>query len=245
MTMQTTAFSYSLGIHGFILLLVLGLGQWPAPPRVVRIDFTLYETRETGTVQGPESAPASRVSSVRHENAKPRHRTEIKQKERAEPVTEKFKPESQVIVSSESRVAVPPPHTSIIQSDAGQINERRHDPAARTGSMTDTGNTGTDSRRAAELSKGKYLRQHFSYIRDLIMAKLGYPDMARRMGWSGQVRVGFLIQEDGCVRNVRVISSSGFELLDRNAVETVKKASPFPRPPVEADIVMPIAYRLN
>lgn len=245
MTMQTRAFSYSLGIHGFILLLVLGLSHWPAPPREVRIDFTLYETRETADVQGPESAPASQVSSVRHENARTQHRTEIKRKDRAEPETETFKPEPEAIVSSESRVAVPQPHTSTSQSGAGQINQTRLDPAARTGSVTDAGKTGTDSRRAAELSKGKYLRQHFSYIRDLIMAKLGYPDMARRMGWSGQVRIGFVIQEDGCVRNVRVISSSGFELLDRNAIETVKKVSPFPRPPVEADIVMPIAYRLN
>ncbi len=243
--MQARFFIYSLGIHGFILLLAIGLSYWSAPPGMIRIDLMLYETLESTDAQKPESEPSSWVSSARHENASAKLRTEMKRNERTKPATENLMPGPQAIVSSESRVAEPPLHTSTSQSRAGQINETRLDPAARTGFVTDAGNTGTDSRRAAELSKGTYLRQHFSYIRDCIMAKLGYPDMARRMGWSGQVRVGFVIQEDGCVRNVRVISSSGFELLDRNAVETVRKASPFPRPPAETDIVMPIAYQLN
>ncbi|MEK6652305.1 MAG: energy transducer TonB [Nitrospirota bacterium] len=38
---------------------------------------------------------------------------------------------------------------------------------------------------------------------------------------------------------------SGITLLDRNAIETVKKASPFPRPPVEAQLLIPIKYSLN
>jgi protein TonB len=34
-------------------------------------------------------------------------------------------------------------------------------------------------------------------------------------------------------------------MLDKNVVETIKRASPFPAPPVRAEIVLPITYELN
>ena len=77
------------------------------------------------------------------------------------------------------------------------------------------------------------------------MKKLTYPTMARRMGWAGTVKVEFVVLEDGCVKDISVLGSSGFELLDKNAVETIKKASPFPKPPIMAQIIMPVSYRLE
>jgi len=241
--MQTRAFRYSLGIHGFILLVVLGLSQWMMPAGMLRIDFSIREAQEISADQEPESAPLQQMSSATQKNM--RHRAEIEQKEPIAPAAESFKPESQSIGSLESPVVVPLTQTSASQSAVGKIGERQHDQAIRNESMIDSGITVTDSQKTAELSRRRYLRQHFLYIRDLILAKLRYPAMARRMGWSGQVRVGFVIQEDGCATDVRVISSSGCELLDRNAVETVKQVSPFPSPPVRTDIVMPIVYHLN
>jgi len=34
-------------------------------------------------------------------------------------------------------------------------------------------------------------------------------------------------------------------MLDRSAVETVKDTAPFPQPPVEAQLVIPITYHLE
>ena len=243
--MQTRAFRYSLGIHGLILLVVLGLSQWMIPANTLRIDFSIREAREISADHDYESAPLQQVSTTPQKNTRALYRAERKQVERTVPSTESFKPEPQSIMSFESPVVVPSTQASTGQSAVGKIAERQHDPAIRSGSMSDAGMTVTDSQNTAELSKRRYLRQHFLYIRDLILAKLRYPDMARRMGWSGQVRVGFVVQEDGSATDVRVISSSGCELLDQSAVETVKQVSPFPSPPVRTDIVMPIVYRLN
>ena len=69
--------------------------------------------------------------------------------------------------------------------------------------------------------------------------------MARKMGWCGQVKIAFVVCEDGGVNDVRVVESSGFSLLDRNAVETVKNVAPFPTPPIKAEIRMAITYRLK
>jgi protein TonB len=93
--------------------------------------------------------------------------------------------------------------------------------------------------------KAAYLKRHFAFIRDLILKNLNYPSVARKMGWSGHLTVSFVICEGGKVENIRVIKSSGHKVLDENAVTTIKEIQPFPKPPVKAEIVIPIEYRLE
>lgn len=90
-----------------------------------------------------------------------------------------------------------------------------------------------------------YIRRHFSYIRDSIQKNLNYPKIAREMGWEGKVTVSFVVCENGYVDSIKIIESSGFGILDKNAIETIKKIARFPRPPVEAQVIIPIVYRLN
>ena len=98
---------------------------------------------------------------------------------------------------------------------------------------------------STETLKKRYLSEHFAYIQDLILQKLSYPAAARRMGWSGRVVVAFMVATDGKVGGIRVVAGSGYQTLDRNAVETVRSASPFPRPPVAAELTLPIVYNLE
>ncbi len=90
-----------------------------------------------------------------------------------------------------------------------------------------------------------YLAKHFAYIREAIQRSASYPPLARRMGWVGRVVLSFRILPDGAVANVQVAKGSGVPVLDRGAVEAVRRASPFPRPPAEAEIVVPVAYALE
>jgi protein TonB len=41
------------------------------------------------------------------------------------------------------------------------------------------------------------------------------------------------------------MQSSGFKILDDKAIETIRQAAPFPRPPVEARLMIPVVYHLN
>lgn len=98
---------------------------------------------------------------------------------------------------------------------------------------------------APEGMRKRYLREHFAFIRDRVVKSLSYPLAARKRGWEGKVLLSFSISGDGSVGTVRVVQSSGREILDQGAVEAVRKASPFPRPPVAAEVVLPVVYRLT
>lgn len=70
-----------------------------------------------------------------------------------------------------------------------------------------------------------------------------YPAQARRWGLEGTAEVQFRIAGDGSVEAVTVVKSSGFALLDRASVETIKRAAPLPV--ISGTIRVPISYRLR
>lgn len=63
---------------------------------------------------------------------------------------------------------------------------------------------------------------------------LRYPAEARRQRMRGEAHVQFTISAGGGVGSVRVVKSSGFPVLDQAALETVRRAAPFPAIPSEA-----------
>jgi protein TonB len=98
---------------------------------------------------------------------------------------------------------------------------------------------------AGEIAKKTYVKEHFAFIRDLILKNLVYPAIARRMGWRGDLTVSFVICESGTVDDIRILKSSGHKVLDETAVATIRGIAPFPRPPVRAEIIIPIEYRIG
>jgi periplasmic protein TonB len=138
-------------------------------------------------------------------------------------------------------------------SQAGELREERQ--AAVTGAPVSMPSAaaqpahpvqraGAEQRPATESVQQRYLKENFAYIRDLITKQLVYPPMARRMNWSGKAMVSFTIVEDGSVHSIRVIQSSGYPLLDKSALDTVRQAAPFPKPPAWAEIIVPINFKM-
>lgn len=118
--------------------------------------------------------------------------------------------------------------------------------ASGTGSGGFGGGSGTGGRGvlSADDLRNKYLSEHFAYIKDIIQENIVYPTRAQRMGWQGKVIVDFIILENGNAANIKIAMSSGFEVLDSNVIETVKAVAPFPKPPIKAELRVPIIYRL-
>jgi periplasmic protein TonB len=94
-------------------------------------------------------------------------------------------------------------------------------------------------------AENQYIKEHFDYINKIVRINISYPYKARRMSMEGDIIISFLVCVDGSVKGIKINKSSGFLTLDNNAEKAVRNASPFPPPPVEVRIVIPITYKLN
>ena len=60
-----------------------------------------------------------------------------------------------------------------------------------------------------------------------------YPTFAKRQGIEGTVYINFTVLSNGLSQDVKIVHSSGFKILDEEAVATIKRANPFPPIPEE------------
>lgn len=65
-------------------------------------------------------------------------------------------------------------------------------------------------------------------IKQYIEEARRYPYWARRQGWQGAVTLAFTVLADGRAEEIRILHPSGYEVLDREAVQTIRRAKPFP-----------------
>ncbi len=77
-----------------------------------------------------------------------------------------------------------------------------------------------------------------------------YPAIAMEKGWAGKVEIRIIIGTNGMTQSILVKTSSGFELLDRTAIDMVTKAKPMtPIPPAlrgrEFTVDIPVIFSLQ
>lgn len=227
-------FGTSLGIHlgGAVLVVWLAAGAIQPHPPII-IDFTLNAnpaSRQTQKRPGqPAVLPKQRVVAP------------VPVAARQEPARQKSRPATVV-----SRNTSPSPPVSRASNAASEDTSRQVslNMPPTTGTSPHAVQTGEET-MTSEKARQRYLKEHFTYIRDLITKRLSYPPTARRMGWSGRLVLTFVVAEDGTVRSVHIKESSGYQVLDDCAMETVRSSAPFPKPPVAAEIVLPVQYRLQ
>lgn len=78
---------------------------------------------------------------------------------------------------------------------------------------------------------------------------LKYPSVARRRGYQGAVVLEVLIDKDGKVADLKVLKSSGYQVLDRAAIQWVQKWAFVPAmqgdEKIEAWVEVPVRFSLN
>jgi protein TonB len=76
-----------------------------------------------------------------------------------------------------------------------------------------------------------------------------YPREARRRGWEGKVVLSFQINRKGEVLQIRLVQSSGYPELDDEGIATIRRASPFPPPPLMdqnmLEVEIPLVFKLE
>jgi periplasmic protein TonB len=254
---RSRAIQLSLAVHAVaILLLIVAGNRLVSENKLLVVDFTLSDTVETSGSHG-----GSMVMVKKREFKGRETESRIQEQQAAVPEPEKMHPAEQEVLPATPVVQqVSPAHAEApgltysgktvavenrgSQDTGSMFSLRENDSAIPSGGGT-KGTSAGNSEDAQGGGRMGYLKANFSYIRDMITRKIIYPETAREMGWQGKVKVSFVISSDGFVKDIQILQSSGIEILDKNAVETVKNASPFPRPPVAAQLIIPISYKLH
>jgi len=90
------------------------------------------------------------------------------------------------------------------------------------------------------------------YYQQLIKQKIEenkrYPLLARNKGIEGKVWVKFEILKNGKVKDIKIVKSSHHQILDKAAIESIKKANPFPPFPEglkESSLIINICLRFE
>lgn len=235
---QILGFGFSFFSHLIFILLVVYLTRTVTHTRkTIILDFSLENVIKTGKhlsdtkpVKIEETVTGTIKSALNH--------GEDETKE--EPLTEVTeKPVNQLTAATGDAMIKNTVHDNEIMNDASKEKQPLEEmpnnvPAASYNDIDDL----------KQSEENQYIKEHFDYISKIIRFNISYPYNARNRAMEGNVLISFIISLDGTVKDITIEKSSGFSLLDKNTEKAVRKASPFPQPPVEAKITIPITYKL-
>ena len=94
------------------------------------------------------------------------------------------------------------------------------------------------------------LKAYGSVLAQAIGQRKSYPRLARMRNWQGTTELKLQIGTDAKLKGITVVRSSGFDLLDEQAVTMVKQTVPFPDVPEalrgrEFAIAVPVVFKLQ
>ena len=102
-----------------------------------------------------------------------------------------------------------------------------------------------------ELGKVTAATNDYSSLLAAAIAKYKqYPKIAHMRGWQGLIIIELQLNPQGGVIYSQIKKSSGYDVLDQEALEMIKRASPFPQPPEALrnknfTVLVPISFKLE
>lgn len=217
----------SVGLHVGALAAILLWPDAPRPPAPRTVEVQLAPPLRTLPAGAGAPARAPRAGSSRR-GARPARRGPL------------VAPRSSAPPPREA----PPLETSLASASAEPLEFAGADPGVIGGG----GASGTGAQGSLEGTGGSpWVTNRFREILRRIQRRIDrapYPPVARARGWTGVVRVAFLLRTDGTIAGLEIRESSGFTPLDRCALDAVRAAVPFPRPPRDEVVIVPIRFEL-
>ncbi|MEP9373446.1 TonB family protein [Mesorhizobium sp. KR1-2] len=220
----------------------------PAEPAAPILAAEAAEPVEEAAVKQPSAV------APRHEPAEKPEEVPPLQQPRPEPLArpsqaEKTEPRKVTAAGSQKRAEKPAERPALARSERSSgsrgnaaLDARRgkadgqkngSDGIASNGGTTGVGNAAVSNYSGKIVAK---LRQ-----------ALRYPAQARRQGVHGETLVSFVVAADGRVSSIRMVGSSGSTVLDKAALDAVRRAAPFPPIPEAAgrsswNFTVPLAF---
>lgn len=105
-------------------------------------------------------------------------------------------------------------------------------------------------RNDTELAKQSARAQIETLILTDLTRRFAYPALARRRGWQGTVLLALTVKPSGALDRIHVARSSGYELLDRSAVDTMRHVDRIAQAGrwlggQTLELQLPVVYRLT
>lgn len=197
------------------------------------------------------SAP-KQVNDVVQPVVKPKS---VEQK-KVEPVTEKKPPEEKIITTVKNKVAETEQKEEKKELEKDLKKEQKEKEVAQN-NRAEQNNAESEKAQAQQLNNSAHqsnsngVAEWENSVLNKLEKMKRYPVVAQKMKQQDVVTVRFTLDSTGKVLNYRIENSQKFPLLDREALELIKRASPFPAPPPEAlvanqaEIRTPINFHLK
>ena len=230
----------SLALHGLLVvaMLIMATALTPPPP-TIRLDLSLAPPAPAPQPIAAQQEPSVAAVPAPSETAP----TPPTQQPEPSALPQKLAPTT-AKVKHAIRPAIPAPQPTLEQTQA-QVTNTPASTQATSAAVAAAADTSVAKAPAIPADEA-YRQANFTAIRNSILANLSYPNLARRRGWSGQIEVAITITPDGRISNLKIQNSSGFPLLDEQALTAIERSAPFSPPPGRtATLVMPINFRLN
>ena len=96
----------------------------------------------------------------------------------------------------------------------------------------------------------KVIESYSSKLTKAIARQKKYPRIAQMRGWQGEIILDLEIDGKGNLIKSKIKQGSKFKILDKEGMNMVKRASPFPKPPKELEskifnVIVPISFKLQ
>ncbi|HUF42314.1 MAG TPA: energy transducer TonB [Verrucomicrobiae bacterium] len=231
----------SLALHmlGFILLYArprpanprqeaIAVSLLPAPPMTERPTSTASESAAPAPPPRPPAAVARKDSTTRE--ASPAR--EVSPRRPAGPAAHPREASTPQGYRDEqpAPLPAPPEPVPLAPSERNTIVADRELPTMRDLLPSATW-AASGSRRSAPISlntRDPVYVSYFDKIKQSIELQWEYPEVALRYGLQGRLSLEFAIATDGQLERLRILRSSGSQVLDDEAVRAIKAAAPFP-----------------
>lgn len=237
------SFVISIAIHTAILLIFYLINMKPSPPEkekiiTVSLDYPLTEEKPKISEEKKEIVSQKVIT-----------KPQVKQ------TPEKPIPEKPTTALEEK-----PKQTEIPQPNPQpQPQPQPQEPASQTQTKQQVAEKQTQK---IDLSAGRqeqikpppkkdedvdgYLKELIRYLNQQARERDLYPPIAKRLRIEGQVVVRVTINEDGTIdeNSMMIVEGSGYNVLDKGALDILKKLQPLKKPPKRITVEIPIVFQI-
>ncbi len=204
-----------------------------------QVEVQPAEHIETAEASPVETAKASPVEAAKVESVKPKETRPVEAEPKPEAVEEKpaqSKPAKQAEKKpAAEKAAKKAAGKAPAKAKAGSGGRNQADTRRGVADGQADGRTAQKSKGGKRSGAGNAAISNYpGKVASKLRRTLRYPAEAKRQKLRGEVQVGFVVSAAGGVGSIRVVSSSGSPVLDKAALETVRRAAPFPAIPANA-----------